>query len=225
MGDLEKYIAGIIVIPLMVVAVVLGTLGFFMLQDGAEGQAPPEGEQAPDEIVSLPVTSIQEEGESEETETWEWWNMSDAENVKYWTSLSEEEKARFNELYWPESEWPREENFVPKFPEFAEYLVWYSEKKWRGGHGIGWWAVLDKELADRVFVYDKPSFSAKIVGEVVEVENMGDLWFGVLELYQTETELFIGEYYTEKEGYQWSLFSREGVAGWITSDLVRLSGV
>jgi hypothetical protein len=142
------------------------------------------------------------------------------EFAEFRASLSDEEYEEWNERRWPESKWPREEDFVPKYPEFAEYLVWYSESKGTGGHGVGIWATIKEEEEGSVYAYERPSFSAGIIGEVQN--SSPDLWWEVQEFYQNDMEVFFVSYYTTNEGTGWSLYYSpyDERVGWIAAEQV-----
>ena len=238
MEDEKKYtgiIAGAIIVPLIIVFALLAGLVFLFLQDGpddAAADAPPlagddeKGAAAEAEAGHPPPGNQPPEPAPEELEApldeWEAEQARIAEEfAEFRASLTDEEYEEWNEARWPESIWPREEDYAPMYPEFAEYLVWYGESKGTGGHGVGVWAVVNEGEDGNVYAYEKPSFSSEIIGDVRH--SSSDLWWEVQEFYQTDVELIYVIYYATNEGTGWGLYHSpyDGRVGWIATEQVQ----
>ena len=232
-------IAAVIIIPLAVVFVLLVTLGALLVSEGAQVTEEAETEVSELDVDdSAPTGDLLPAGPKEidfapspqpaDMDFDTWYAMWPQEFAEFRESLSDEEWATYNEDRWPESIWPREENFAPVSPEYADCIVWHSESKAALGHGWGGFA-LKRESEEPVFAYDKPSFSAKVVDEVVTADPYYEnCWQQVDERYQTELEKCFGWYSVQNDGYTWSLFELYGdeiVRAWIAIEQIDFHGI
>ena len=175
--------------------------------------------------IGCEQTSVESEPITEEPTTVE----LDIESDQNFEVEVEEQPLNDEEISWPESTWPLKENYTPQSPEYADSISWYNESKNHPapGGGYGWWVQPKADKEDTIYVYGRPLLSAKIVGEVETIQGPPNpYWWGVNELYQTETDVFFGVYRVKNEGYTWSLYrGKEGELGWIANEWVDLYAV
>lgn len=126
---------------------------------------------------------------------------------------------------YDEGKWPLEENFQPILPEFSDSIRWFSIEKVKkggyGGSGFGSGVQPKSDVISFLSVRESPSLTAEAIGEL----HPGEAAMLVPEIYQTENELFIGEYYVLDEEHIWVLVelpsdNMNGIRGWISTEFV-----
>ena len=127
-----------------------------------------------------------------------------------------------------EAEWPWLEDLALKHPEYSYSISWYGDskdvKKGKEYYGIGYYLELEQGSPDHANIYEAPSFSETIIGEL----RFGDRVSCWPEKYQTEDATIYGYYYLWKEEYFWHFVQFNNndtiMFGWIAEDeTVRLN--
>ena len=95
-----------------------------------------------------------------------------------------------------EAEWPWGKDLVLKYPEYTYSISWYADQKenlesGKEYYGIGYYLELKESLGGYANIFEEPSFSAKVVGELHSEEKLS-CW---PEKYQTEYDTNYGYYY------------------------------
>jgi len=161
-------------------------------------------------------------GAGDEYPDW-YYEIDDMENLD--EAMREYMKSLPPSAFYPdETEWPFEEDFVPLFPKLVDSIAWWSILKGTMmGYGVT--VMPNEEVNGFLNIRENPSLDADVVGELYP----GDTASVVTERYQTEREMFVGEYRVRKDGYTWFYveFGEYGSEnyGWVASEFVNISAI
>ena len=120
---------------------------------------------------------------------------------------------------------PYQDELVVRYPEYIDSISWYEIPRDYIG-GLGEWVVPGESVTTYVNIREKPSTSAKVIGELRHTDDM--LWWRQMEFYvdYEANQLVCGIYKVSADKYTWTPVEKyeDGVetAGWVALEMVDL---
>ena len=126
---------------------------------------------------------------------------------------------------YDQSVFPLKENFKPAYPEYADSVEWFEVPKDYIG-GLGESVEPDPGVETYVNIREKPTLSAKVVGELHKGDQE-NIWWCVNDMYQENGVIHVGYYKVKADDYTWRPVKndRTGVSGWVALELVQLFAI